>query len=285
MGRSPCIGPNAEGGRLRREMAAERPDGTDPIADGWAALGEGPWLRARSHFEYALAGQEAAEALEGLGWAGYCLDDEALTFDARERAYRFYREAGKDRSAARVAAWLASDCLEFQLAALSAETRRRTTMTIDTKPATSAEEVVESLCQAYASAVNASDSEAYSKLFAQDAVRMPPGRPLEYGPEQIRAGEQADYEVARLEVTSTPGDALQAADDWIYAIAHIEGSAKAHADGAKSTFRATKTWLLQRQDSGEWLIARQMWNLKPKAAGSQTPARRTTGRPPRATRA
>ena len=136
-------------------------------------------------------------------------------------------------------------------------------MKAETKPARSAEEVVESLCRAYASAVNSSDSEAYGSLFARDAIRMPPGRPLEHGPEQIRAGEQADYDVARLEVNSAPGDVLQIADDWIYAIAHIEGSATAHADGARSSFRATKTWLLQRQGSGEWLIARQMWNLRP----------------------
>lgn len=71
-------------------------------------------MRARCRFEDALAAEESAEALEGLGWAGYCLDDEALTFDARQRAYRAYREAAEDRSAARVAAWLASDSLEFR---------------------------------------------------------------------------------------------------------------------------------------------------------------------------
>ena len=27
-------------------------------------------------------------------------------------------------------------------------------------------------------------------------------------------------------------------------------------------FKATTTWLLQRQPSGDWLIKRQMWNLK-----------------------
>lgn len=95
-------------------MAAQQGGGADPIADGWAALGQGAWARARSRFEDALSGQEAAEALEGLGWAGYCLDDETLTFDARERAYRVYRASGDERSAARVAAWLASDCLEFR---------------------------------------------------------------------------------------------------------------------------------------------------------------------------
>ena len=137
-------------------------------------------------------------------------------------------------------------------------------MTTETMHARRTEEVVQTLCQAYATAVNASDSHAYSKLFAEDAIRMPPGRALEYGREQIRAGEQADYDVAALQVRSTPGDALRVADDWIHAIAHIEGTATAHADGAESSFRATKSWLLQRQPSGEWLIARQMWNLKPR---------------------
>lgn len=92
----------------------EQAGGADPIADGWAALAEGAWARARSRFEEALSGRETADALEGLGWAGYCLDDEALTFDARERAYRLYRASGDERSAGRMAAWLASDCLEFR---------------------------------------------------------------------------------------------------------------------------------------------------------------------------
>ncbi|MGH3442546.1 MAG: LuxR C-terminal-related transcriptional regulator [Nitriliruptorales bacterium] len=84
------------------------------LESGWAALSEGDWERARACFEEAVAAEETAEALEGLGWAGYCLDDERLTFDARERAYRLYRERADDPSAARVAAWLAGACLEFR---------------------------------------------------------------------------------------------------------------------------------------------------------------------------
>ena len=140
---------------------------------------------------------------------------------------------------------------------------------IDTATTTAkshAEEVVTAMCVAYASAVNASDSVAYSKLFTEDAVRMPPGAEPERGRDEIRRGEQADYDAVRLSIRSTPADAVQAGDRWVYAIADVDGTATAHADGATSSFRATKTWLLQRQDSGEWLIARQMWNMKP--AGS-----------------
>lgn len=87
---------------------------SDLVAEGWQALGAGEWARARTSFEQAVAGGETPEALEGLGWAGYFLDDDSLTFDARERAYRAYRDRGDDGAAARVAAWLAADCLEFR---------------------------------------------------------------------------------------------------------------------------------------------------------------------------
>lgn len=150
----------------------------------------------------------------------------------------------------------------FKLAALSVQITRRTMMPTRTMPA-STDEVVSSMCRSYAAGVNANDSTAYAQLFTADAIRMPPGSHPEYGRDQIRHGEQADYDVAHWSIRSTPGDALQIADDWIYAIAHVEGNKTAHADGAKSSFQATKTWLLQRQEAGEWLIARQMWNLKP----------------------
>ncbi len=125
-----------------------------------------------------------------------------------------------------------------------------------------AEDVVRSLCVAYASAVNASDSLAYSKLFTEDAIRMPPGTEPERGREQIRRGEQGDYDHARLSIRSTPVDAIQVADGWIYAIAEVDGTATSHSDGSTSSFRAMKTWLLQREPSGQWLIARQMWNMR-----------------------
>jgi tetratricopeptide (TPR) repeat protein len=86
----------------------------DPLVAGWAQLADGEWGAARSSFEAALALEEAPEALEGLGWVGHVLDDDRLTFDARERAYRLYRERGDRGSAARVAAWHAFDCLAFR---------------------------------------------------------------------------------------------------------------------------------------------------------------------------
>jgi LuxR family transcriptional regulator, maltose regulon positive regulatory protein len=85
-----------------------------PLEAGWAALSGGDWERARASFEESLAEGETPEALEGMGWVGHMLNEDRLTFDARERAYRLYLERGDKASAARIAAWLAEDCLLFR---------------------------------------------------------------------------------------------------------------------------------------------------------------------------
>lgn len=84
------------------------------LAAGTAALERGAWDEARTHLQASIAFRETPEALERLGLAAWWLDDAALTFDARERAFRLYREHDDPRGAARVALWLTWDCLAFR---------------------------------------------------------------------------------------------------------------------------------------------------------------------------
>jgi LuxR family transcriptional regulator, maltose regulon positive regulatory protein len=81
----------------------------DPLGAGWQALADGAWEDARVHFVAALGQEETAAALEGLGWAAWWLNDVPVTFDAREHAYRRYREDADNRAAARMAVSLAAD--------------------------------------------------------------------------------------------------------------------------------------------------------------------------------
>src|SRR5918993_1449676 len=87
---------------------------SDPLATGWARLADGEWDAAKASFEGALADEESPDALEGLSWAAWWLDDAEATFDARERAFRLYRKWGEPASAARMATWLAADQLDFR---------------------------------------------------------------------------------------------------------------------------------------------------------------------------
>lgn len=82
-------------------------------SEGWEALSQGAWHRAREIFERRLEVGEAAEALEGLSWAAWWLDDGPAVFAARERAYLLFEKEGDPASAARMATWLAADHLDF----------------------------------------------------------------------------------------------------------------------------------------------------------------------------
>ncbi|HEV8574397.1 MAG TPA: hypothetical protein VGR43_06770 [Dehalococcoidia bacterium] len=78
----------------------------DALIDlGRAALVRGEWSEAQSHFEAAVAADETPEALEGLAEACWWQHDEARTFEAREKAYNLYRQAGDRQGAARMATW------------------------------------------------------------------------------------------------------------------------------------------------------------------------------------
>jgi ketosteroid isomerase-like protein len=125
-----------------------------------------------------------------------------------------------------------------------------------------ANEILKAMCEKYQTAVSANDSSAYGRLFAADAIRIPPGSEPECGPAEIAKSEQQDYDVAKWTVRLTPLEALRIDDRWVYGIAEGEVNTVAHDSGAKNSFKTTKTWLFHREDSEEWLIKRQMWNLK-----------------------
>jgi LuxR family transcriptional regulator, maltose regulon positive regulatory protein len=86
----------------------------DPLPAGWAELREGRWKAAEGRFRQAVAADETPEALEGLSWAAWWLDDADSVFAARERAYSLYRQRPDPLGAARMATWLAVDQLDFR---------------------------------------------------------------------------------------------------------------------------------------------------------------------------
>jgi LuxR family maltose regulon positive regulatory protein len=93
-------------------VSASQP--VDDLAAGRAALDAGAWQEAQHAFERLLAIDETPEALEGLGLAAWWLNLAEVVFDARERAFRAYRQRGDQKSAARMAVWLAWDSDAFR---------------------------------------------------------------------------------------------------------------------------------------------------------------------------
>jgi LuxR family transcriptional regulator, maltose regulon positive regulatory protein len=79
--------------------------------EGEAALARGAWEEARDIFERELQTRETVDALEGLSWAAWWVEDVPACLEARERAYRLSRQEGDMRRAAMLAIWLADDHL------------------------------------------------------------------------------------------------------------------------------------------------------------------------------
>jgi len=86
----------------------------DDLTAGREALEAGAWQDAQQAFERLLASEETPEALEGLGLAAWWLNLAEVVFDSRERAFLAYRPRGDQRSAARIAVWLAWDSDAFR---------------------------------------------------------------------------------------------------------------------------------------------------------------------------
>jgi tetratricopeptide (TPR) repeat protein len=72
----------------------------DPLAAGRDALEAGRWEEARAAFAAALAEEETAEALDGMGAALWWLGETRASVAHTERAYAEFRRAGDDVSAA-----------------------------------------------------------------------------------------------------------------------------------------------------------------------------------------
>ncbi|HEX7829545.1 MAG TPA: hypothetical protein VF787_07805, partial [Thermoanaerobaculia bacterium] len=91
-----------------------------PLQEARQHLARGAWSEARAEFETVLANDATSpEALEGLGWALFWLEDFDESFARRETAYRLYLERGDKIAAARVATGIAVDSADMHGMAVS----------------------------------------------------------------------------------------------------------------------------------------------------------------------
>lgn len=74
---------------------AARKSAPASVEIGWTELQEGRWQAARAVFADAVAAEPTPEAFEGLSSAGW-LDEPGAVFEARERAYRLYKDADEE---------------------------------------------------------------------------------------------------------------------------------------------------------------------------------------------
>ena len=98
----------------KRRNSGAAASATAAIDEARAALARGAWEDARDQFERAIRDAPSAEAWEGLAISASYLDLADIAIDAREEAFRRYRETHDARGAVRCGVWLASDILDFR---------------------------------------------------------------------------------------------------------------------------------------------------------------------------
>jgi uncharacterized protein (TIGR02246 family) len=123
---------------------------------------------------------------------------------------------------------------------------------------------VEELHRQDVAATLAGDPAALARLWADDAVRLEPGRPAEVGKQTIRTqDEKQKAENPGTTILSYEPEIIEVkfAGDWAIEWGYFNSSYKKTPDGPVQSFRGKLLRVLQRQRDGTWKFSHVMWNL------------------------
>jgi len=113
--------------------------------------------------------------------------------------------------------------------------------------------------KAHIAALNEGDVNAWAAAFTDDGVQMPPNAPANLGRENIRVWSQAFLAPFRVEFTLLV-DEVQVAGDWAFerGMYTITLTPKAGGEPLQDIGKYITTY--ERQPSGAWGMARDIWN-------------------------
>jgi uncharacterized protein (TIGR02246 family) len=105
---------------------------------------------------------------------------------------------------------------------------------------------------------NHSDAEAVGRLYAEDAVWLPPTGPLVEGKANILERYKRSFATTRLRYTYEEVES-HIAGDWAFSRGFTKGEA-VPVDGSAAKMIHDKYLMILRRDHGTWKIARLMWS-------------------------
>jgi uncharacterized protein (TIGR02246 family) len=114
--------------------------------------------------------------------------------------------------------------------------------------------VAEVLAQ-YQDALNQSDTDAVTKLYAPDGVFMPQNSPSSVGADEIRRAYDAVFNTIQLSLKFNVAEIVKVAPNWGFARSNSAGTVKVHATGAGGPEANQELFLFQKI-GGAWKIAR-----------------------------
>jgi uncharacterized protein (TIGR02246 family) len=115
---------------------------------------------------------------------------------------------------------------------------------------------ITSVLAAYEAALNASDTDAVRRLYADDVVLMRPFRPSVVGKAAVRQLSVAGGRVSKLNIKFTIAEIVEMAPDWAFARTNSEGTITVTATGATSPEANQELFIFRKDADGAWKIAR-----------------------------
>ena len=119
---------------------------------------------------------------------------------------------------------------------------------------------IETALSTYEKALNASDADTVMTLYADDGVFMPQHSAPNVGKEAIRAAYDGVFQAIKLDVQFTVDEILQVSPGWAFARTRSEGFVTINATGDKGPEANQELFVFQKQDDGDWKIARYIFS-------------------------
>jgi uncharacterized protein (TIGR02246 family) len=113
---------------------------------------------------------------------------------------------------------------------------------------------ITNVLSAYEAALNASDTEAVRRLYADDVVLMRPFRPSVVGKAAVRQPSVAG--ARKLNIKFTIAEIVEMAPDWVFARTNSAGTITVTATGATSPEANQELFIFRKDADGAWKIAR-----------------------------
>jgi uncharacterized protein (TIGR02246 family) len=117
------------------------------------------------------------------------------------------------------------------------------------------ETAVDTVLRHYEAALNASDTGAVMRLYAEDGVFMAQNFPSSVGAAAVERAYDTVFAAIQLSVKFDVQEVRQIGDDWVMARTNSSGTVKVHATG-HSQAEANQELFLFQKERGEWKIAR-----------------------------
>ena len=119
---------------------------------------------------------------------------------------------------------------------------------------------IEAVLSTYEKALNESSTDTVMTLYDIDGVFMPQHSLPNVGKNAVRAAYSRVFQAIKLNIKFTIDEILQVSPEWAIARTRSAGFVTINATGDKGPEANQELFVFQKQESGEWKIARYIFS-------------------------